>query len=893
MSQTRTAAFTAAAAARAVAPILLVRAALSGGTRYWTSRGGQYPAGGQYYAERLLEGLELSIGLDPLGRALRAFGAVVLANGQDGAGDRPSDLFASEVLANAAVEIDLLFHDLVHPTDSLRLFTGALDVPEDDCFDDAVCRLRLMDDGNPLWAGIQHLAAARIHRMLGTRINATDYPGADPDAVGRVQPIIYGRLPDAPAIPVDAGGLDVLQLDATSSQTALYLSDPVRWGVFPASGTAQLEDEQVTYTGKAAHRGSALATSGAGTTYTARRCTDAAAWDLSGAHVGDIAVAGASYGVVAAVDDASDYLEVTAWVGGTPADTTVCTVHAPGWALTGCTRGAGSTAAAAHAAGVQVWEVQAGYVYLVSQHACASVTNVRADGVLVDPADYTVDLSGPTTITFSSRPRRSLDVLVLTQPTYSASVTAEQSPGTVSVTAEQSPGTISTTAEQGVSTATGSHGHTGDKGIHEYPTSPAVPWTSVSATQNFSFANSGKTGTTANWHVQVTATSGTWQIRTGGGGVVATLSYGDNFFTEAATPGTSYQLYESASGTISVAMVERDLTVTASTTSNAATGVAASMTGATATSMASLSGATAANMASLSGSTAVSVAQTANAVVSAADVVVGESVVCDVEGIVDDGSGTYTGTAGALITNPADQIRHILAVQLGLPLADWADSASFGAARTAFDGASIRCDWGLYDQIDSAELLERIRWSVGARLFQGATGAFKLFALPLAGSSVLTLTEADDVLDEQAGGGPIRVGRTALADLYNEIFVLGAKRLAGDGYGDYATAEDATSQSDYRMTRSLIIENDFVRDATALQAIADVYLAWHKDQRWRATVRALAWPVLHLEPCDTISLTSPRMPGGWTTKAFLVERIQWDLLRPGRPSLATLTLREA
>lgn len=883
MATARTAAYIAQADAADHAPLLLVRAALSGGTRYWTSRAGTY--GGQVYAELLTRGLELTLGLDPLGRAMRSLGRLELDNRDDGTGSRLADLFATDIVANRGVEVDYLFAGLTHPTDSLRLFTGCLDVPTEDCFDDQLLRLDLADDGNPLWAGIQDLAAARIHQTLGTRIEDAGYPGADPDVLGQVQPRIYGRLTDAPAFPVDAGGLDLLQLDATAGATTLYLSDPVRWGAFPPSGTVQCEEEQIAYTGTAAQRGSALATSGAGTTYTARRCTDAAAWNLAGAHVGDVAVAGARYGIVAAVNDAADYVEVTEWVGGTPANGTVCAVYAPGWALTGCTRGSGGTSARAHAAGAQVWEVQAEYVYLVAEHACASVTNVRADGVLVDPADYTLQLTGPTLIKFSARPRRSLDVLVLTQPTYNATVTAEQSPGSISVTAEQSPGTISTTAEHGHSMGTGSHQH--DSGqIAEYPSAPSYgPTVSYTSDQTVTWVNTPKSGSSATYFANINVISGTWTL------AGRTLTSGYQTWT-VASPGTSNLLdLTSGSGSISINELRRTVTVESATAS--AAGITATASGATAASMASLSGATAANMATLAGSTAVSVAQTASAVVSAADVVVGTSVVCDVEGYADDGSGTYTGTAGALITNPADQIRHLLAVQLGLSLATWADSASFTAARAAFAGASIRCDWGLYDQLDSAELLERLRWSVAARLFQGASGAFKLFALPLSGASVKTLTEADDVLDEASGGGPIRVGRTALADLYNEVFVLGAKRLAGGGYGDVATAEDATSQSDYRMTRTLIVENDFIRDPTALQAVAGIYLAWHKDQRWRATVDAFGPPVLHLEPCDKVAITASRMPGGWTAKGFWVESVAWSLGRPGQVDLATLTLREA
>lgn len=818
MAQTRTDAFLAAAEAltRATAPVVLVRLALVvAGTVYWTTRGGQYPAGGQYYTELLTRGITLSLGLDNLGRAQRGFGDLELANALDGAGWRPSDLFATETLANASVEIDYLFRGLVHPTDSLRLFTGAVDVPEEDCFDDTSMRLSVLDDGNPLYEGIQHLAAGRVHKTLGTRITAAAYPGADPDVIGKVKPLIYGAVTDSPAYPIDAGALDVLALDLTAVGATITLSDTAAFALFPATGTVQIESEKITYTGK-----------------------------------------------------------------GT-------------LTLTGCTRGTGGTTAATHAAGKQCYEVQAGgYVYLVAGHAVKSITNVKVDGRCIDSGSYTTDLAAAT-ITFTAKATKSLAVTVTSQPVFTPTTVSEQTPGSVTITAEQTPGGISTTAEQGVSTATGSHGHTGDLRTHQYPLSPPVPWTSKSDTMLFDFPAPGKAGTTAEWHINVTTTSGVWKIRNAGTlAELATLSAGENFFTEAADTTDEYQLYESSAGTITISMCEREITTTAATTNNAAAGVAASMTGATASSMAALADATAANMANLSGSTAISLAQTQNTVVSAADVVVGTSVTCDVEGYVDDGGGTYTGTPAALITDPSDQVRHILAVQLGLTLVTWVDTTSFDAARAAYTAGAIIAGWGLYDQIDSAELLERLRWSCAARLFQAATGKFKMHVLPLSGSSVKTFTEASDVLDEQAGGGPIQVGRTSLADLYNQVMMLGAKRINGDGYGTPITVSDEPSQTTYRMIRTLIIENDFVRDATALDAIADIYLAWHKDQKWRATIRAAGEPCVHLEPCDKISITSTRMPGGWTAKAFWIERLQFEVARPGLADLATLVCRE-
>lgn len=818
---TRTTAAATALNARHPAPILLVRASLPGGTQYWASKGGTY--GGQAYEGRLLSGVVLRVGMDGLGRVKRTLGEIRLANGADPVtGARPSDLFATDVIAGQPVQIDLYEAATTAPTDYVRVFTGALDVPEADAFDDVQLRLLLLDDGNPTYAGLQALNCGRIHKLLASRINATDWPSADPDAIGQVIPWGFGTHTDHPAYPVDAGALDALAADIDDTDTTIAVSSATAFALFPASGTLQIEDEQITYTGK-----------------------------------------------------------------GT-------------LTFTGCTRGAGGTTAAAHVAGRPVWEIQASYVYLVSEHAYQAVSAVRVAGVLIDPASYTVSLAGPTTITFTGKPVVKKTVAVTTQPTFTAAVTSEQSPGSIAVTGEQSPGAISTTAEHGHSTNTGSHDHDTEISRHEYHSSPSsIPGT-ITATADVTFANTPKSGTTANFHIRVTNKSGTWVFRVNGGATLisdlggALASNVEDYYCTQSSPGTSYQIANTAGATpsLTVAIVERDIVQTQASSADAAAGVSASATGATASSMASLSGATAANMASLAGSTAVGLTRTVDAVVSAADLVVGGAVTCDVQAIPDDGSGTYTGTPNAAILNPADQLKWLLHEKLGLTVASWIHATSWAAARAAWAAAGIEGHWIVTDAIDSSELLERLRWSLCARCYQRADGTFALHVLPLAGSAVKTFTEAADIAGDAAGGHAIRVGLTPITDLYNEVFVCYGKRLSGGGYAGYVSASDATSQSTNRMTRTLILENDFLTDATDAQWVADTYLAQHKDRGYLATLAGRGLPEAHLELCDPVAITGSRMPGGWTAKAFTLEQVGLDLVPAGRVSVSQLVGRE-
>ena len=80
------------------------------------------------------------------------------------------------------------------------------------------------------------------------KINETDFPNADPSAVGRVCGPAIGEVENVPIWPVDAGARDVLREFITSVETGtLKLSDASR---FPSPGTVIIGSEEIAYTGK-------------------------------------------------------------------------------------------------------------------------------------------------------------------------------------------------------------------------------------------------------------------------------------------------------------------------------------------------------------------------------------------------------------------------------------------------------------------------------------------------------------------------------------------------------------------------------------------------------------------------------------------------------------------
>ncbi len=613
-------------------PVLLVRLYGPRTTKYLASRAGKY--GGVDYSEHITAALTFSIGFDSLGRAQRSSGRLLIANQDDLSGNRFSDALVQEQFDNAEIQVDQAF-DGLPLGDTLRVFKGIVQLPEDDFFDDEAVRLDLLDEGNAR-ADLDRLSPGRLHVQIGTLIDLTLFPTAAPGVVGRSQPVIYGSVKQAPCYPIEAGAWGRLEADITSISTSLSIDDDVQFANFPDTGTLQIDGEQITYTTK------------------------------------------------------------------TPATRTFAGPLG---------RGANGTAAAAHTAKRAVWQLPASYKYLVADHACKAVSNVMVDGIIVPASYYTLSLTGPTTVTFTTKPRK-----------------------------------------------------------------VASLW--------------GVANTDSHTH---------------GTGVIA------------GTPGIG---------------------------------------------------------------------------VSAAEVEVGNDVRCDVEGYADDGGGTYTGTASALITNPADQIKHLIAVRLSASIGVYADDTSFVKVREEFAAAGIRADWGLYDQVFSSELFDRLRYAVAARLFLNAEGRFKIATLPVSAAAVKTLTENDDVLHPETGGRPVQIGRTRLSELFNRVVHRYNKDFVTGEWRGSKTVSDAGSQAQYRMTRTLALDNEFVRDDAAALAIANRYLLWHKDQKWRAQMMVAGLPNLHLEPMDVVAVASVGTIRGWTNKPFIIERLDKRLGDPKGLDSIGVTCRE-
>ena len=114
----------------------------------------------------------------------------------------------------------------------------------------------------------------RLERFfLGTKIDRSTYPSADPDDVGKVIPIVYGTVTKLAALAADAGVLTTLPNGITAGATSITVSDAA--GLSDGM-TLTCDDEEVTVS---AVSGDTLTiTRGVNTTVAAAHQRGAAVW---------------------------------------------------------------------------------------------------------------------------------------------------------------------------------------------------------------------------------------------------------------------------------------------------------------------------------------------------------------------------------------------------------------------------------------------------------------------------------------------------------------------------------------------------------------------------------------------------------------------------------------
>lgn len=81
---------------------------------------------------------------------------------------------------------------------------------------------------------------------VGELLTTDEYPGADPDDIGKTKPIVYGTVKGNKCLAIDAGTVTNLAVDITASSATIEVTDT---SALPSSGTVQIDNEEIDYTG--------------------------------------------------------------------------------------------------------------------------------------------------------------------------------------------------------------------------------------------------------------------------------------------------------------------------------------------------------------------------------------------------------------------------------------------------------------------------------------------------------------------------------------------------------------------------------------------------------------------------------------------------------------------
>lgn len=706
-------------------------------------------------------------------------------------------------------------------------------------------------------------SAVTNNRIVGRTINRDDYPGADPDAVGRTASIIYGSVEGLFCPAVSAGAATTLSADVDAAQTTgISLSMAPTETPFPGSGTLQVGREKIAYTGMTANT------------------------------------------------------------------------------LTGVTRGASGTTASPHRKGDTMYEVRSSYEYLVAGHPVKSIGEVYVGGVRVESGvTRLTDDAGVAKLVFSEKfsLEKSVDLDVDEGSHEHAGHFWSGSGSRTSTyrwTASANPGwTAGEHAGRAFLDSAGNyffikangqnyldlasiHGKTPAAGTYEgrIIRTQVEPLYQDTLSSNFNAPASGSPASLCDkgWNSYCTIQVSTGYIKTtrsesvSDKGIIVGAKLCGTYGNSGIATGTGCRSefeggpfngqYITGGGT-SVQTVRTSDTLTRGSNCTwqdfSGSVLKASYTGSTSGSywehwvevyyIPYSGGASPASGVRLTGD-------------SAADFVVGGTVTCDAEGYADDGTGSYTGTPGALIKNPADVIGHFMRTQLELDPSGF--GASFSDARAKLDGLGYSLAGVIDAPVDGLDLVDSLCMQARMKLsHDGLTATAEVAeGAPALPDRVVTTS--------MIKSGSLRVSRTGREEIINRLSVHYRRDLSGkgssrfmevaDSSAAYPSAGDPASVSVYgpkgpRRPFAL----GFVRDGQTASSLRDFYIGRYKD-----AVRRVNFTVfldnIGLEPGDVVGLEWDLGGMDLTGALFEVEKVSFRPggLSSGRPDELAVQARE-
>ena len=237
------------------------------------------------------------------------------------------------------------------------------------------------------------------------------------------------------------------------------------------------------------------------------------------------------------------------------------------------------------------------------------------------------------------------------------------------------------------------------------------------------------------------------------------------------------------------------------------------------------------------------------------EVVFSDEVTCEVTGLIDDASGTYTGTPNALITRP-DHVRKYILYHRGGLGTGYIDTASFAAAGTLFASLGYAFSGVLDANLTVREVEKKLARQCRSRFFWNAGKAKISLRQTLAELSIDRYITASDTRLKS-----ISVQRQRTTDLVNTIELFYDRDwVSGQGGSkDYQASvrdSDATSISQHGVCEK---RDGFLFDLVTNQAMAedlrDFYLEQGKYLSSFYTLEAYL-KQFDVEKEDCVALTS-------------------------------------
>lgn len=474
--------------------------------------------------------------------------------------------------------------------------------------------------------------------------------------------------------------------------------------------------------------------------------------------------------------------------------------------LTGVTRGVSGTAASAHKKGATAFEVRSDYTYLVAGHPVRSIGDVYVGGVRV--------ISGVTRLTDDGGKAKLV---------FASKFTLEKS---VSLSVSQ-----------------GSHSHqsyAGTKAFFANPYTPSVAGTwnnnccSVDASQNLGPIESVLVRITMRSNTVMVSSDPQFHIR--GTGLAEQTTHFPNSYAVSIT--RTFATTINAWGVWSIdSLIDNGLNYGAAIDAIEWVVTYDPNTAA---------------------SPAYGVSLTGN---SAADIVVGGLVTCDVEGYQDDISGTFTGTSLNLIDNPADVLRHFMQIYMGLPHSEV--DPSFDAARTALS-TTVSGGYafaGVIDgKIDALNLIESLSTQSRLKLMHDGYSARLKFIANDAAPADMTLGSPDIIMSSLA------ITRTGKEEVVNTLDLHYQRDFArrGTSAADYMQVAassalypaggDAGSVAAYGpMAPRRPFLFGFIADGLVASDLRDFYITRFKDVKRRCLFTVPLY-ALEIEEGDVLAL---------------------------------------